>query len=50
MSSTFDAFFKIANQPEVKSLLPVVTAEIEDGKCDIDDSSTSVFFWFARGH
>ncbi len=30
MSSTFDDFFEVANQPEVKALLPVVTAEIED--------------------
>lgn len=30
-SSTFDAFFTIANQPEVKSKLPIVTEEIEDG-------------------
>ena len=30
-ASTFDAFFKIANQPEVKSKLPVVTEEIGDG-------------------
>jgi hypothetical protein len=31
MSSTFDAFFAVANQEEVKSQLPVVTAEIGDG-------------------
>ena len=30
-SSTFDAFFAVANQPEIKSQLPVVTQEIEDG-------------------
>ena len=29
--STFDAFFAVANQPEVKSQLPVVTKEIGDG-------------------
>jgi hypothetical protein len=31
ISSTFDAFFAVANQPEVKKLLPVITSEIEDG-------------------
>ena len=30
-ASTFDAFFKVANQPEVKGQLPVVTQEIGDG-------------------
>ena len=29
-ASTFDAFFAVANRPEVKAQLPVVTAEIED--------------------
>lgn len=29
--STLDAFFEVANQPEVKSMLPVVTEEIGDG-------------------
>jgi len=29
--STFDAFFKIANQADIKSQLPVVTSEIGDG-------------------
>ena len=29
-ASTFDAFFAVANWPEVKSKLPVVTEEIED--------------------
>lgn len=29
--STFDEFFAVANRPEVKALLPVVTGEIEDG-------------------
>ena len=31
MSSTFDAFFDTANKPEVKTKLPIVTAEIGDG-------------------
>ena len=31
LSSTFDDFFAIANQPEIKAMLPVVTAEIGDG-------------------
>ena len=30
-SSTFDAFFNSANEPEVKAKLPIVTAEIGDG-------------------
>jgi hypothetical protein len=30
MASTFDAFFQIANLPEIRAQLPVVTAEIED--------------------
>eukprot|EP00038_Savillea_parva_P014002 m.9819 g.9819 ORF g.9819 m.9819 type:complete len:715 (-) comp2679_c0_seq1:122-2266(-) len=30
-ASTLDAFFQVANQPEVKRLLPVITAEIGDG-------------------
>ena len=30
-ASTFDAFFAVANQPEIKRQLPVVTEEIEDG-------------------
>ena len=29
-ASTFDAFFAVANQPEIKAKLPVVTEEIED--------------------
>ena len=29
-ASTFDAFFAVANRPEIKAQLPVVTAEIED--------------------
>lgn len=31
LASTFDAFFKIANEPSVKAQLPVVTEEIGDG-------------------
>lgn len=31
VSSTFDAFFDVANEPSVKSQLPVVTGEIGDG-------------------
>jgi len=31
LSSTFDAFFDVANQPEIKAKLPVVTQEIGDG-------------------
>ena len=30
-ASTFDAFFRIANEPAVKAQLPVVTEEIGDG-------------------
>ena len=30
-ASTFDAFFKIANEPAIKAQLPVVTEEIGDG-------------------
>jgi hypothetical protein len=29
-ASTFDAFFAVANRPEIRAQLPVVTAEIED--------------------
>ena len=31
LASTFDAFFKIANEPAIKAQLPVVTEEIGDG-------------------
>ena len=31
LASTFDAFFKIANEPSIKAQLPVVTEEIGDG-------------------
>jgi hypothetical protein len=31
VASTFDAFFKIANEPSIKAQLPVVTEEIGDG-------------------
>ena len=31
VASTFDAFFKIANEPSVKAQLPIVTEEIGDG-------------------
>ena len=30
VTSTFDAFFAVANRPEVKATLPVITTEIED--------------------
>ena len=30
-ASTFDEFFRIANEPAVKAQLPVVTQEIGDG-------------------
>ena len=30
-ASTFDEFFKVANEPAVKAQLPVVTEEIGDG-------------------
>ena len=30
-ASTFDAFFKVANEPSIKAQLPVVTEEIGDG-------------------
>jgi hypothetical protein len=29
-ASTFDAFFAVANQPQIKAQLPLVTGEIED--------------------
>ena len=31
ITSTFDAFFTIANEPSIKAQLPVVTEEIGDG-------------------
>ena len=30
-ASTFDGFFAVANRPDIKARLPVVTKEIEDG-------------------
>ena len=31
MASTFDAFFRVANQPSIKAQLPHHSGEIEDG-------------------